>query len=488
MTGKDVRRRWLLVAFVALGQFMVLLDATVVNLALPSIQRGLHASGSQVEWVLNAYVLCFGGLMLLGGRAADQWGRRRTMLAGVAAFALASLACGLAPGGAALIPARALQGCTAALLTPSALSLVTTSVATRKERNLALSIWSALSGLGATLGLVIGGFITESLSWRWIFYINVPVGAIVLAGTLALAAPDRPAGRTGRPDFPGALLVTAGLSMIVLATINVQGDGWGSVAVLAPLAAGLAGLVGFITLESRTGDPLVPLRLFRTRSMISSSIGRVLTAGVQSAAMVLVSYYLQRTLLYSPLQAGMAFLPLGVTAVAITVVIPGIMRRLGPGNLYLAGAVGSAAAMAWLAWGRAGGSYAPFILPVLLVFGVSMQATTVPVNVAGIGDLPPERHGLGSGVLNASFQVGFALGVAVAATAALTGVQHGLAAGDAAALAWPAGLRAGFAAATVIAVLNVINAAFGFPRRPARGTAATEVGAQADREAVTGAD
>ncbi len=488
MTGTSARRRWWLVGFVSLGQFMVLLDTTVVNLALPSIQHGLHASGPQVEWVLNAYVLSFGGLMLLGGRTADQWGRRRSLFAGVIGFSLASLACGLAPNGGALIAARAVQGCMAALLTPSALSLITTSAANRRERYLALAVWSALSGLGATLGLVIGGFLTEALSWRWIFYINVPIGVITLAGVLVLAAPDRRPNRSGRPDALGALLVTGGLTTIVLATINAQSDGWGSVAVLTPLLAGVAALAGFILLENHVRDPLVPLQLFRTRSMVYSSIGRVLTAGVQSASMVLASFYLQRTLLYSPLRAGVAFLPLGVVAVAVAVVIPKIMRRAGPGNVYLAGAVASAAAMAWLAWDHAGGgSYAAYILPAVLVFGVGMQATTIPVNVAGIGDLPPERHGLGSGVLNASFQVGFALGVAVVASSALTRVQNELAIGKAATVAWSDGLRAGFVVGTVIALLNVVNAAVGFPRR-AEAAAAREGRTAAGGEAVTAAD
>jgi EmrB/QacA subfamily drug resistance transporter len=460
-------RRWRLLAFVSLAQFMVLLDTTVVALALPPIEQDLDSGAASIEWVVNAYVLCFGGLMLVGGRIADQWGRRRTLVAGVVVFTLASLACGLATGTTELIIARAAQGVGAALLSPTALSMVTTTFAEGRERNTALGVWAALSGLGGTLGVVFGGVVTDFLSWRWIFLVNIPVGIAVVAGVLLLAPAGRPKTRSGRVDVPGALLITAGLTLLVLATVNISTYGWLDPLVLVPFVVSILLLTGFVLFERRTSSPLVPIHLFSTRSMLGASSGRVLTAGVQAAVLFLGSFYLQRTLDYSTLEAGLAFLPLGVVAVLVTILIPRLMQNLGPQPVYLVGSVGSLGALAWLAWFPSPDSYLAYVLPALLLLGISMQLCTVPVNVVGVSEVPSELHGVASAALTASFQIGTSLGVAVVASPALARATRELAAGTPAADAWGAGLRLGFAAATVVAALNVINALFAFPRTPA---------------------
>lgn len=452
-------RRWRLLAVVSLAQFMVLLDTTVVALALPRIQRSLDADATQIEWVVSAYVLCFGGLMLLGGRLADRWGRRATLTGGVVVFTLASVACGVATGPALLIGARAVQGVGAALLAPAALSTVTTTFRDARERGTALGVFAALSGLGGTLGVVFGGLVTDALSWRWIFYVNVPVGLLVAAGLLLFARRE-PGGtdRAGRPDVLGAVLITAGLTLLVWATINITDHGWTSWQVLVPFAVAVPLLVGFVTLELRLRHPLVPIRPLSNRPMLVAASGRLLTAGVQAAVLFLGSFYLQRSLGYSTLRAGLSFLPLGAVAILVTLVIPRAMHRYGPRVVYAVGAAGSLAALVWWAWAPERGGYPGYVLPALLVLGVSMQACTVPVNVVGISDVPTELHGVASAALTASFQIGTSLGVAVVASPALHRAAELLHGGTPPAGAWSDGLRLGFAVATVVAALNLANA------------------------------
>jgi EmrB/QacA subfamily drug resistance transporter len=452
------RRRWYLLAVVSLGQFMVLLDTTVVALALPPIQRDLHADTSQIEWVVSAYVLCFGGLMLLGGRLADRWGRRPTLVTGVLVFTASSLACATAHDPGFLIAARAVQGAGAAMLTPAALSMVTNSFTVVRERNIALGVYAALSGLGGTLGVVLGGLVTDLLSWRWIFYLNLPFGVLVLVGLFLYGRKEAAQPSSGRPDVIGALLVTSGLTLLVWATINITDDGWQSRAVLVPFAVAALLLAAFIAFESRVSDPLVPLRLFANPALLTATTGRLLTAGVQATVLFLGSFYMQRSLQYSTLRAGICFLPVGVVAILITLVLPRMMRRFGARAVYSVGAAGSLAAIAWWAWGPQSGGYFGYILPALCVLGVSMQACTVPVNIVGVSEIPLEQHGVASAALNAAFQVGTSLGVAVVASPALNRVTHDALQGIAVPQAWADGLRLGFVMAAVIAALNLINA------------------------------
>ncbi|MFH9968171.1 MFS transporter [Streptomyces mirabilis] len=459
-------RRWRLLVFVALAQFMVLLDTTVVNLALPAIQADLKAGATAVEWVLTAYILCFGGLMLLGGRTADRWGRRRTFLLGALLFTAASLLCGLAQGAGLLIAARALQGCGAAFLSPAAMSLVTTTFPKGRERTTALAVWAALAGLGGTLGVIAGGLITDSLSWRWIFYINLPFGIVAVAGVLLLSrGRSETRIRGSRPDIASAVTVTAGLAALVYAIVNIQDHGAASTPyVLAPAAASLALLAAFVLIERRTPDPLMPLHLFATRSLATAGLGRVLTSGVQASVLFLCSYYLQRTLGYSTLRSGFAFLPLGVVAILVTAPATRIMHKTGPRPVYLAGAAGSVLGLILLTQAPQHGTYLLHLLPALLILGASMQCCGIPVNVHGVSDIPARQQGIASGVLVAAFQVGASLGVATVATSALTRTTHELTHRTTPALAWLDGLHLGFWIATGIGVLNLLTAYFGLPR------------------------
>lgn len=461
---QSLRRRWWLVAVVALAQFMVLLDTTVVALVLPPIQEDLGGTAVTIAWVVNAYVLCFGGLMLLGGRIADRWGRRRSLIAGVVIFSVASLACGRADGAEWLIAARALQGVGAALLSPTALSIVTTTFTSGRQRDTALGVWAALSGLGGTLGVVLGGLIADVLDWRWIFYINIPIGIAVIVGTLMLAPRDGRPESAGRAALLGAVLATGSLVALSWAVIDVVDVGWGDPWVLGRL--GIAVLLAFLLVWQQRGadDPLVPPALFATRSMLSATAGRLCTAGVQAAVLFLGSFYLQRTLNFDTLQAGLAFLPVGVVAVVITLFIPRLMESWGAQPTYLIGAVGSLAAVVWWAVSPGAPSFWLIALPALLLLGFSMQASTVPVNVVGISEVPEKQHGVASAALTASFQIGTSLGIALVASPALAAAASDIAAGVPAAAAWDHGVQVGFTVAAVVAALNLLNALFAFPR------------------------
>ncbi|MFG3155503.1 MFS transporter [Streptomyces sp. NPDC048219] len=466
-------RRWRLLVFVALAQFMVLLDTTVVNLALPAIQTDLAASATATEWFLTGYILCFGGLMLLGGRTADRWGRKPTFLLGAALFTAASLLCALADGPGTLITARAAQGCGAAFLSPAAMSLVTTTFPRGRERTTALAVWAALAGLGGTLGVVAGGLITDSLSWRWIFYLNLPFGLVAVTGVLVLTSGRREQTTTGtRPDVLGALTVTSGLAALVYALVNIQEHGWHSTAyVIAPALAAAALLTAFTLIELKAADPLMPMRMFATRSLATAATGRVLTSAVQAAVLFLCSYYLQRTLGYSTLKSGFAFLPLGLAAIAVTAPATRVMHRLGPRPVYIAGAAGSVLGLLLLTAAPRHGDYLPHVLPALLVLGVAMQCCGIPVNVHGVSDIPEHQQGIASGVLVSAFQIGASLGLATVATSALSRTTTRLSDHTPPAQAWLDGLHLGFWIALGIAVLNLINALAGMDRRPTAATA-----------------
>lgn len=458
--------RWRMLAFVALAQFMVLLDTTVVNLALPSIQKSFQASTTGIEWVLTGYITCFGGLMLLGGRAADRWGRKNTFLIGALVFVVASATCGLASGTGVLIASRVVQGCGAAFLSPAAMSLVTTTFTSDKERKTALSIWASLAGLGATLGVIIGGLVTTSLSWRWIFLINIPVGIIAVSGVIVLARPTASRPSAARPDLAGAITATGALMLAIYAITSIQPDGWSSASVIAPAVIAVVLAAAFIAAERRAADALIPLRLFRTRSLTAALIGRILTSAVQSSLLFLTAFYMQRAIGYSVLRAGFAFLPLAVVTVGITIAASKFMRRTNPRTLYALGACGSALALIWLTQVPDHADYALHLLPALLLLGASMPACGIPVNVYGVSEIPHEQQGIASGVLTASFQTGGALGIAVVATIAAARIIGALHDGTAANVAWTNGVHIGYWITLIIGILNIANALIGFRRAP----------------------
>src|SRR3954447_22288462 len=352
----------------AVAQFMVVLDVTVVNVALPDIQADLGFSASGLQWVISAYTLMFGGFLLLGGRMADLLGRRRVFLSGLGLFSLGSLLAGLATSAGVLIGARALQGFGGALLSPAALSIVTVTFPPGRDRNLALGIWGGLAGLGGTLGVVLGGILVDAVGWSWIFFVNVPIGLAVIMITPVFVAESRVEQRSRTFDLLGAVVGTAGLLAIVLGVIRAEPLGWGATEVVSLLAGGAALLIAFLRVESRSAAPLVPLRLFRSRGMQTSSLALALNGGAFLAMFFLTALFLQQVRGDSALDAGLHFLPMGVAAIAGATAASTLVTRIGTRPVHVAGAVLSVIGLALLARSDATSSYAGGVLPGLLLF------------------------------------------------------------------------------------------------------------------------
>jgi EmrB/QacA subfamily drug resistance transporter len=447
------RRPWAILAVVSMAQFMVLLDATVVNVALPRLEQDLHVTGSQLPWVLDAYTVTFGGLLLLGGRAADLIGRRRVFLGGLALFIGASLACGLASDATELVLARAAQGIGAGFLSPAALSIVTATFPKGPRRHTALGIWGGLGGLGATVGVVLGGLVVDSLGWPWAFFVNLPLG--LTAGGLALWLVPRwlpaagPHGRR-RVDLPGAVVITFGLLLLVYATISVRQTAWTSSA--APWCAALAVLMlaMFVLIERRSPDPMVPRDVVHDRGLIVGSVGQFLVGATQLSAMFLISMQAQHELKMDPLHAGLSFVPMGAIAVCSALLASRLVKRLGLRATYVVGSGCGLCGLALFAQLSGAGSYPVAMLGPSLLVGIALPMGSVVGTIVGTSRADEARAGLASGILNASFQVGSALGLAVSATLAVTS------------------LRYGYLAAAAFEVLSLVNAAVGF-RFPAGG-------------------
>lgn len=405
-------RRWLALAVLAGAQFMVFLDETVVNVALPSIKDDLGFSQASLAWVVNAYILMFGGLVLLGGRMADLFGRRRIFLAGTAVFALGSLLDGLAPSQSVLLAARAVQGIGAALATPAALALVTALFPAGRERTKALGLWGALAGLGFAIGILLGGVITEFASWRWVFLINVPVALATLAAVPRLIGDSRAAGRRGF-DIAGAVTVTAGTSALVYALLETSKYGWRSAETHAGIGAGIILLVAFALIELRSTSPLIPAGLLRRRATLVPNLLQQLLGASLIASFFLLSLYLQKALGYAPLQAGLAYLPLAASIAAATGVANKLIPRLGPRPLAAAGL--GIASLGLLRLGRApvDGEYVADILPSLLLLGIGAGLSFVSITTAALARVDEEAAGLASGLLSTSVQIGGALGIGV---------------------------------------------------------------------------
>src|ERR1700754_4250206 len=327
--------KWLALTVLALAPFIVVLDVTIVNVALPSIQDALGFSTDGLQWVVNAYTLTFGGLLMLGGRMSDLLGRRRVFLAGMVLFALASLAAGLAPSAGVLVAARAVQGVGAALLSPAALALVTVTFPVGRERNLALGIWGALAAIGGTLGVVAGGVLIDSLGWEWIFFVNLPVAAIALIATPLVVGESRREEASAGFDLAGAILGTAGLSTLVLAVIRSEPSGWGSAEVLGLLGAAAILLAAFLWVELRAPDPLVPLRLFRVRGLGISAIALALNGAAFLGMFFLTALYLQQVHGDSALETGLQFVPMGIAAILSATVGAQLVTRFGTRAAYL---------------------------------------------------------------------------------------------------------------------------------------------------------
>jgi EmrB/QacA subfamily drug resistance transporter len=414
---------------VCLAQFMVILDVAVVNVALPSMRTGLHFSTTGLQWVVNAYTLTFAGLMMLGGRCADLLGRRRMFLAGVALFTLSSLACAVADTRGLLIGARALQGLGGAIVSPATLSIITSSLPEGRERNRGLGLWAAVGGLGASSGVLLGGVLTQALGWPAIFALNVPLGALAIAGGLRVLPVDAPADGPRNFDVTGALLVTAGLVSLTYGIVRTGALGWGSTGVLAPLA--LAGLLlaGFLLVERRIARaPLVPLSIFRIAQLRAANLIVVLMYFAMFSMFFFITLYLQRVLHEDALQAGLAFLPMTLAVFTGSSLAPRLVARTGLRTVITSGMVLATVGLALFTGVHPDGNYFALVLPGAVVSGLGMGLGLVGSTIAATQGVPREQSGLASGLLNMSRLFGGALGLAVLSTIATSASHAGSAA------------------------------------------------------------
>ena len=447
--GRRHARDGVVLALACLAQFMVVLDVSIVTVALPSIGRDLHYSPGGLQWVVNAYVLTFAGFLLLGGRAADLFGRRRVYLFGIALFTLASLAGGLATDSAWLTAARAVQGVAGAFLSPATLTIIiTTFSGDRRAR--ALGVWSAVAGAGGAAGGILGGVLTSELSWRWVLFVNIPIGVAAIAAALAWLTQARgPArdGARGRLDVAGAVTVTAGLGALVYAIVGTQTHPWGSARTLWLLFAAAAALAVFVVIELRLARaPLMPFGLLRSRSVSGANTVMFLIGAAFFSMWYFLSLYLQNVLGYSALRAGLAFLPMGIVIIAGAQASSRLMPRVGVRPLLQAGTLLAAAGFAWLSAIAPHASYWSDVFGPGCVISLALGVLFTPLAAAATAGVPYTEAGLASGVLNTSRQIGGSLGLAVLATIA-TDRSHAVLAAGGRAVSLAAGLNSGYARA-----------------------------------------
>jgi EmrB/QacA subfamily drug resistance transporter len=456
---------WLVLVIACLAQFMVVLDATIVNVALPSIQKGLNFSPSSLQWVVNAYTLVFGGFLLLGGRAADLLGRKRLFVAGVILFSGASLLNGLAQSSTMLIAGRALQGLGAALVSPAALSIITTTFTDTTERTKALGVWSAIAAGGGAVGLLLGGVLTDLVSWPWIFFVNVPVGVV----TVLLATRFVPESRANLGhrtfDLAGAATVTGGLIVIVFAIVKAQSYGWGSARTIGLIALGLALLAAFVAIERRSDAPLMRLGIFRIRTLAVADGVLLLVASGMFGMFFFASLYVQEILGYSPLKAGLAFLPVTVGIVIGAGLAQQLIKRFGVRNVAVGGITLAAAGLAVLTQLPVHGSYLGNLLSGLLPMSIGMGLTFVPITLLATGGVPENDSGLASGLFNTAQQIGGSLGLAILSTLAASQTTSLLNSGVAAIPARVSGYHVAFAAAAGMLALGAVIMAVGLRTR-----------------------
>jgi EmrB/QacA subfamily drug resistance transporter len=416
--------RWSALALIVTAQFMVILDVAIVNVALPSIKTDLHFSQENLQWVISAYAIFFGGVLLLGGRLADLLGRRRLFVAGLVLFSIASLLCGLAWSEASLIGFRALQGLGGALLAPAALSLLTTMFAEGRERNLALGIYGAASGSGAAVGVLLGGLLTSYLSWSWVFFINVPVGIAAVALTPALL----PAGRVNLAhrhfDIRGAATITSGLMLLVYATTRAATHGWGSAGTLGLFGIAAALVGAFVLIELRSPYPLLPMRIFRSRTLTGANAAMAIVGGVAFSEFFLLTLYLQDVLHFSAVESGLAFTGFALSVVVTSNIAQLVVSRFGVRPTLTAGLLASALSVAWLTRLPVDGSYFWDLFPAFVLGGAGMGLSFVPVTIAGLTGVAPADAGVASGLINTSRQIGGAVGIAAVSAIAATSTSN----------------------------------------------------------------
>jgi EmrB/QacA subfamily drug resistance transporter len=456
-----------------LAQFMVILDVSVVNVALPAIRNGLHFTEVDLQWVVNAYTVTFAGFLLLGGRAADLLGRRKVFVSGLTLFALASLAGGLADSQSMLIAARAAQGLGGAVIAPASLSILTTTFPEGRERNRAVGIWGAMGGAGAAAGVLLGGILTDLLGWRWILFINVPIGLLAAVFAQRLIAEGRDPTRARDFDLRGALSATLGLSLLVLGIVRTDVTGWGSASTLGLIAAGLALLVVFVVIEGRFAQtPLMPLRIFASRTLTSANTVVLLVGGSTFGMWFFVSLYLQQVLGYSPIRAGLAFLPMTLCIVVGSTLASRAVIRIGAKPLLLAGMASLTIGLLLFTGISVDGTYVGDVLAASLFVAIGISLSFVPATLLAVAGVPRHEAGIASGLVNTSRLVGGALGLAILAAIATAKTNHDLRSG--AAHSVHAALTNGFQLAFLVAAGFAFVGglvALGLPRLAQRETA-----------------
>jgi EmrB/QacA subfamily drug resistance transporter len=420
------RRRWIALALLCVAQFMVVLDAAIVNVALPTIGSALHFSQQNLSWVVNAYVLTFGGFLLLGGRMADLLGRRRVFMAGLILFALASLAGGLSTNEGQLIAARAVQGLGAAIVSPAALSIVTTTFRDGAERNKALGAWGAVAGSGGAAGVLLGGVLTDSLGWQWILWVNTPIGLAAAAIAPLLLAESRSESATRTFDVAGAVSITGSLSALVYALVDANDAGWGSAQTIGFLVASALLLGAFIVIERRSRDPVVPFGIFRNRTVSGANVVGVLIGASLFSMFFFISLYMQQVLGYSAIKAGLSYLPLALTIIVAAAIASQFVTRVGFKPILALGMAFIAAGLVWFSRVSADGGYLGDLLGPMLLAAIGLGLSFVPDTIAAVSGVRDQEAGLASGLINTSQQVGGALGLAVLSTIAnsVTGSSH----------------------------------------------------------------
>jgi EmrB/QacA subfamily drug resistance transporter len=453
----SARKKWFALALLSTVQFMVVLDIAIVNVALPSIQTDLGFSQENLQWVISAYALFFGGFLLLGGRAADLLGRRRIFLVGIVLFTVSSLLAGLAWSEASLIAARSFQGLGAAVITPAALSILSTTFTEGSERNIALGVWGAVGGFGAAAGVLAGGVLTSLLSWSWIFFVNVPVGVAAFFLTPVLLRESRDASVKSF-DALGAILVTAGLSSMVYAITQAGNNGWTSAKTLSFFAVAAVLLAGFVAWELRHSEPLMRLGILRIKTVSGANVAGFILGTATFSLFLMLTLYMQDVLGYGPMKTGVAYLAVAGTAIVTSAIAAQLVTRIGVKPALLIGMVSLTAGLLYFTQVSVHGSYLADLLPGFLLVAVGLGFSFVPISIAALAGVEPHEAGLASGLINTTQQIGGALGIAALSAIATSRTTDAVAGGASKSSALVTGFHGAFWAGVIIAGVGVVAA------------------------------
>jgi EmrB/QacA subfamily drug resistance transporter len=448
-------RRWWALALLSVVQFMVVLDIAIVNVALPSIQVDLGFSQENLQWVISAYALTFGGFLLLGGRAADLLGRRRVFLVGLVVFAAGSIFAGLAFDDVSLIGARAVQGLGAAVISPAALSILTTAFSEGRDRNIALGVWGAVGGFGAAAGVLLGGVFTETLSWEWIFFVNGPVSIAAMLATPFLLGESRNASAR-RFDVVGAVLVTSGLATAVFAITQANAYGWSSAKTFGLFGLAAAVLAAFVAVELRSADPLMSFSIFRIKTVAGANAAGFILSTATMAMFLMLTLYMQQVLGFSPMQTGVAYLAVAVSVIVWSAVASSLVTKVGVKPVLVAGMAIVTVGLLYFTRVSPDGSYVGDLLPGFLVIALGMGFSFVPISIAALAGVEAKDAGLASGLINTSQQIGSALGIAVLSAIAVAQTSDATRAGERQAEALTTGFHAAFWAGAAVAAAGVV--------------------------------